>query len=114
MNSMNDESPATDALNAIIAAHSTPRDAATTISDYLLDPAAISSPSLIENLDTLITTIATDPDDTDDAEILDALAMINPDFALIFAAANELCPLHYCDLQICADDEIAECAQYRA
>ena len=42
-----------DALAAIIAAHSNPADALRAMIDYAIDPAAISSPSLIANLDAL-------------------------------------------------------------
>jgi hypothetical protein len=52
-----------------------------------------------------------------------ALAMRDDDtdpFDLILAIADEfmlqfdLCPLHRCDIEICMDDEITECADLRA
>lgn len=32
---------------------------------------------------------------------------------LELCARIDICPMHYCDLEICADDEILDCAEYR-
>lgn len=89
-----------EAFNAIIAAHLSPRFAMNTICDYLDDPAAISSPSMIDALDALLG----DPDDTDTTETAEMIAAINPSAAAIFCEYAELCPIHFSDPEICADD----------
>jgi hypothetical protein len=86
-----------DALATIINAHTDLADAASTIIDYLDDPAAISSPSLINALDSLI-------DDAPEPDITAILEMITPldaDLAREIADQGELCPTCFSDLDIC-------------
>jgi hypothetical protein len=96
------------ALDSIIAAHMTMGGAATCLADYLDDPAAISSPSLIANLDKLIRALTSlpdaDPDDIDDTTIAEHLATIDPTFSRLFCERTELCPTHFSDPETCADE----------
>lgn len=87
------------ALARILDAHTNIDNALTAIADYCDDPAAISSPSLIADLDTLLDD--TMPDITLAAERLDDL---NTDLARRFAELTDLCPSHFCDPDNCADE----------
>lgn len=54
--------------------------------------------------------------DTDDPAILDFAARfraLNATDRAAFYLDYDACPLHECDLEICADDDIAECAEMR-
>lgn len=88
-------------LRAILDAHSTLTSAAECLTDYIDDPAAISSPALIDDLDALLESLAIDADDTDATEIAETIAPIHPAFAREFAMINELCPDHFCDFENC-------------
>jgi len=55
--------------------------------------------------------------DADDFDLLDTLTALRPlltddDFAEL-ATQCDICPLHICDIAICADDDILECAELR-
>ena len=64
----------------------------------------------------LINSIATRILDTDDALdiIIDMRPMIIPALFADLMLAIDFCPMHACDAAICADDDIAECAELRA
>ncbi len=49
----------------------------------------------------------------DITETLELIPLNNPARSRI-ALSLELCPMHLCDEQICADDDISECAEMRA
>lgn len=48
-------------------------------------------------------------------DALEAIQFLLPeaDFRIL-ARMIERCPMHLCDAQICADDQVAECNDYRA
>jgi hypothetical protein len=53
--------------------------------------------------------------DVDTFDALEALQFLLPeDDWLLLANMLEMCPMHCCDVRICADDEVAVCAQVRA
>lgn len=89
------------ALNDIFLAHSSTSAAISTILDYLDDPACISSPSLIENLD--IVNGAT-PDFADITQTVELISEFDRETALTLCARAELCPIHFSDPESCADD----------
>lgn len=86
------------ALDTLLARHMTLGGTASCITDYLLDPACISSPSMIETLDTFL---GGDPDDTDITEIHEWLTKINPDLATQIALRAELCDACSSDAENC-------------
>lgn len=47
-------------------------------------------------------------------EIRELVAGLTPAQLADVAGMVELCPVHLCDAQICADDEVTECGQARA
>lgn len=87
-----------DALDLILIKHFSQGGAATTITDYIDDPAAISSPSLITALDALL---GDEPEITEAHELIKTL---NPSLAADIALRAELCNDHSCDPENCADD----------
>ena len=99
MNSMNERH---DALATIIAAHASRELAAETIIDYHDDPAAISSPTLIEALEVI--TDETSHEFLDITATLEAIEEIDRDLAELLAQRAELCIEHACDIAICADE----------
>lgn len=47
-------------------------------------------------------------------ELLEMLEpLIAPEIFLNICMMLEICPMHYCADEICADDNILECAEYR-
>jgi hypothetical protein len=91
-----------DALRAIIAAHQgRESDALEAIADYCDDPAAISSPGLIEDIETFFG--EWEREITTAAEKIYMIGGI--ELGKQFCAMNELCAQHFCDLEICADDD---------
>lgn len=87
-----------DALSSLIASHMTLGGTASTITDYIDDPACISSPSMIELLDTVI---GSDPDDAEITELHEWLTKINPDLATQIALRAELCDACSSDAECC-------------
>lgn len=52
-------------------------------------------------------------DSTDMLELFELLAPFLTELDRIdLAAMIELCPIHFCDINICIDDEITSCADY--
>jgi len=45
-------------------------------------------------------------------DLLDILPLHSPE-RIQLALRYEICPIHLCDAQICADDDIADCADER-
>lgn len=92
-----------DALNAILLRFTSEGGALTAIADYCDDPASLSSPSMIENINTLLGT-----NDEDDHDITLAAEMIyligGPEIGKRFCDRNELCADHFSDPENCADD----------
>lgn len=90
-----------DAFNAIMAAHSNPDHALEAIGAYCDDPAAISSPSLLDNLAIFF--------GDNEAEITIAAEKIymigGIEFGKRFCAMNELCAIHFSDIENCIDDK---------
>lgn len=86
-----------DALNAIIAQHSNPTHALDAIATYCDDPAAISSPSLLDNL----TIFFRDKDEeiTSAGELIYLIGGI--DLGTEFCIMNELCARCFTHLDIC-------------
>lgn len=70
----------------------------------------LRDPAFDNELTELILFNEIDPIDAIDA--LHALCPDTPEFTA-FAQSFEICPMHRCDEQICADDEITECAHLR-
>lgn len=90
-----------DALHRIIMLHTSWNWAISCILDYLDDPAAISSPSLIADLDIVI---GGDPEFSDITQAHELIEEIAPQFARCFAARAELCHDHSSDPDNCADE----------
>lgn len=67
-----------------------------------------------------ITTLATallaiDDDNIDALDALDALRpLLDTHHFNALCAMLDICPMHICDIDICADDDIDECAHFRA
>ena len=56
-----------------------------------------------------------EPTEVDMTETFEALRKLLPTHHVTALAARlELCPVHYCDAAICADDDVTECAEARA
>lgn len=89
------------ALNDIFLAHSSTSAAISTILDYLDDPAAISSPSMIEALDIVN---GADPDFADITQTVELISEFDSETAKTLAARAELCMIHFCDPENCADE----------
>lgn len=54
-------------------------------------------------------------DDANAFDIFERLIPFLPFFDRIDLAARlDICPLHICDIAICADDNILDCAEYRS
>lgn len=91
---------ARDALTTLRLAHSSIGGTATTISDYLDDPAAFSSPTVINAMTELINSLD-EPDDCDITAILEMITPLEPDLAEEIAKREELCPSCFSDIEIC-------------
>ena len=68
-----------------------------------------------EPITTLATAILAIDDDTID--MLDALhalrALLDDHHFTMLALACDICPMHICDIDICADDDIDDCRHFR-
>jgi hypothetical protein len=91
---------AKDAIDTIILAHTSIGGAATMICDYLDDPAAISSPTLINAMETLINELD-EPDNADITAILELITPLNADLGEEIAMRAELCPTCFADIEVC-------------
>ena len=89
------------ALNTIFLAHSSTSGAISTILDYLDDPAAISSPTMIEALDIVN---GADPDFADITQTIELISEFDNETALTLCARAEICPIHFSDPENCADE----------
>lgn len=90
-----------EALNLIFLKHSSTSAAISTILDYLDDPAAISSPSMIEALDIVN---GADPDFADITQTAELISEFDAETARTLAMRAELCPIHFSDPENCADE----------
>lgn len=83
--------------------------AAEMIGTYFIDPAAISSPTLIEKFSVLANEMG-----SEDITLLHEMTLrVDRDFADVFADVNELCRVHSCDPENCTDDPEATCEHAR-
>lgn len=94
------DAPDLAAIMTLLDAHATIDLAAQCLSDYIFDPAAISSPAIISACDTIIELGA----DDDPTTIAESLAALCPPLAKAFCACEELCPIHFSDPENCAPD----------
>jgi hypothetical protein len=91
---------ARDALTTLRLAHTSIGGTATTISDFLEDPAAFSSPTVIDAMTKLINSLD-EPDNCDITAILELITPFEPDLAEEIANREELCPSCFSDIEIC-------------
>lgn len=94
--------PDLDAILALLDAHGGRiDDAARALSDYLFDPAAISSPTVIDACNDIIALSGHDDDPT---AIAETLMTLSEPLAKAFCNCEELCPIHICDIDNCHDE----------
>lgn len=68
----------------------------------------------IDQLDALADLILTTPESDMRPELCELLQpLLAPTIFVELCARLEICPIHYCDIEICNDDNATDCTDYR-